>query len=409
MSDQEIYKTAKREIFDRVKDIPSLTTKQLNTELVSLMNREVPNVDREWKVQAVVRLLQHKYYKDHKIEIPSVIQENFDSFFKNDAPTSKKRKAPKKKDVIDRRVLDAERIRLLHSITLTCSKIVPDGSITLHPNNKYGTVKSGKNVVMFIERKLRKIIAFMGGERERKNRPKLDISIGVDDTKIKSALVEFINKHLKDFSNIRDKRWKKCEFVLKETIKAFKENLEGFSSVHAHPTGRYTTFKKGRLVLVFITQDRAKGEVSFHPGGEREVNPDLTTTIDVLKIKEPSSVESYVKKFINTHFTNYMNAKDINTSNNRKEMRCIIDICKKAVTYDETFHHPKDFFGLIKNKKRPILMIKRSGKEGCYDVVAWVKKQKNNPSITIKVGNSEKSIIKKVSELVSKYLNLEED
>ena len=407
MSDQEIYKTAKREIFDRVKDIPSLTTKQLNTELLSLMKREVPDVDREWKVQAVVRLLQHKYYKDHKIKIPEVIQENFDSFFEEETLVSKKRKSPKKKDVIDRKVLDKERIRLLHSITHICSKIVPDGSITLHPNNKYGTVKSGKNVVMFIERKLRKVIAFMGGERGRKNRPKLDISIGVSDAKIKSALTEFIDKHFKDFSNIRDKRWKKCEFVLAETIKSFKKNLEGFNAVHAHPTGRYTTFKKGRLVLVFITQDRAKGEVSFHPGGEREVNLDLTTTIDVLKIKETSFVDSFVKGFIDTHFTDYMNAKDKNISNNKREMNQIINICKKAVTCDETFHHPKNFFGLIKNKKRPVLMVKRSKEVNCYDIVAWVKKQKNNPSITVKISSSEDSIIKKISNLVKENLGLE--
>jgi len=409
MSDQEIYKTAKREIFDRVKNIPSLTTKQLNVELLSLMKREVPDVDREWKVQAVVRLLQHKYYKDHKIKIPDVIQENFDSFFEEEAPINKKRKTQKKRDVIDRKVLDKERIRLLHSITHTCSKIVPDGSVTLHPNNKYGTVKSGKNVVMFIERKLRKIIVFMGGERGRKNRPKLDISIGVSDAKIKSALTVFIDKHFKDFSNIRDKRWEKCEFVLEETIKSFEKNLEGFNSVHAHPTGRYTTFKKGRLVLVFITQDRSKGEVSFHPGGEREVNSDLTTTIDVLKIKKPSSIDNFVKEFIDTHFAKYMNDKSESISNYRKEMEKIMDICKKAVICDETFLHPKNFFGLIKNKKRPILMIKCNKKDNCYDIVAWVNKQKNNPSVTVKVGSSEKTIIKKVSDLVNEHLNLQEN
>ena len=406
MSNQKTYKTAKREIFNQVKNIPSLTTKQLDVELASLTSRNIPNANRQWKIQAVVRLLQHKYYKENKLEIPSVIQENFDSFFEEKVPKNKKRKTPIQNNIIDRKILNKERIRLLHMITNFCSEIVPNGNVTFHPDNKYGTVKSGKRVIMFVERKLRKIIAFMGGERGRSNRPKLEISIGVNDEDTKRALTEFVNKNLKNFINIRNKRWERCEFVLQEVVKSFESELKNFDSIHSHPTGRYTTFKQGRLVLVFITQDRAKGEVSFHPGGEREVNPNLTTTIKVSKIKKTSSIKKVVKEFIKTHFIIYMNSKNKNFSTHKEEMSYILSICKESVNCDEIFHHPNNFFGLIKNQKRPILMIKRSKRKGFYDIVAWVKKQKNNPSITIKIDNSKKSIIKKISNLVKEHLNL---
>jgi len=408
VSDKEIYKEARKKIYDLVKDVPALTNKQLDDQYNSLMGKEISDadVDRDWKIQAIVRLLQHKYYKDNSITIPPVIQKNFESFFEKSAPKVKKRRTPKKKTDIDRKVLNEERVRLLHTVTNACAEIIHNGNVTFHPNNKYGTVKSGKSVVMFIERKLRKIIAFMGGERDRKNHPKLEISIGIDDDKIKPALVKFIGKNLEDFSNIRDKRWEKCELILEEVIKAFKKNLKDFNDFHSHPTGRYTTFKRGRLVLVFITQDRAKGEIAFHPGGERENDPDVTTTIKVSQIKKPSEVEGIVKEFIDTHYTSYMEAKNENNSIYKKEMKHILDICKKAVSYDKVLHHPKDFFGLVKNKERPIVMVKRSKKDGHYDVVAWVKKQKDNPSVTVKIDDSEDVIIKSITDLVKKHLEV---
>ena len=400
----EEYKKARKEIYELVKNVPELTNKQLDKQFSQLKGLQVPVTERKWKMEAIVRLLQHKYYTDHGLEIPEVIKHNFDIFFKSSVPKNKPRKTPKKKTVVERGVLNDERVRLLRLITNKCTELIPNGNSKFHPQYKYGTVKSGKSVVMFIEKKLRKIIVFMGGERERRNHPKLEISIGIDDESIKPAIQEFIRKHLSKYSHRRDKRWQKCEEVLDTIVKAFKNNLENFNDYHAHPTGRYTTFKRGRLVLVFITQDRAKGEIAFHPGGERENNPDITTTIKVYKVNDPSEIEKIVKEFINTHYTEYMKEKDKSKSSHNKEMKKILDICKKAIDHDEIFHHPKDFFGLIKNAGRPIAMIKRSKNKGCYDIVAWVKKQKNNPSVTVNLSDQETEIQKKVANLIDKYI-----
>lgn len=402
--EQETYIKARKEIYDIVKDIPSLTNKQLDEHFSTLHGSNIPNSNREWKIEAVVRMLQNKYYSDRDIPLPEKVKNNFDSFFKSVVPKKKKRKTPKKESVVNRPILNDERARVLHLVANLCAEIVPNGSSSFHPTSKYGSVKSGKTVVMFIEKKLRKIVVFMGGERDRRNHPKLNIFIGVDDEDIKPALNGFIHKHLSNFSHCRDKRWKKCEYVLEEVTKSFKKNLNDFNDFHAHPTGRYTTFKKGRLVLVFITQDRAKGEVAFHPGGERESNPNTTTTIKVSEVKNDSEIESAVVGFINTHYAKYMKEKDKNKASHKKEMQKILDICKHAVICDEVFHHPDDFFGLIKNIGRPIVMIKRSKKKEHYDIIAWVKKQKGNPSITIKISDPEEEIKKAVEVLVDKYI-----
>jgi hypothetical protein len=406
LSNAEVLKEAKKEIYQLVKDIPSLMNKQLDESYKELAGKYEVDAKREWKVQAVIRLLQHKYYEEHNIEIPEIVQENFNEFFSQPIPKKQKRKTAKKKEIVDRKILNEERNRLLETVAQVCREIVPDGSITIHPQFKYATIKSGKRVVMFIERKLRKIIAFMGGERGRKNHPKLDISIGIEDNKIKPALVKFIGKNLEDFSNIRDKRWEKCKSVLSQTIKCFEDKLKDFDSFHSHPTGRYSTFKKGRDVLVFITQDRAKGEVAFHPGGERENNPKLTTTIKVSQVQNISDVEDYIDKFLSTHYASYMNKKNESLSNKKLEMKKALEICKEAIKHDEIFHHPKNFFGLVKYKEKPIVMVKRNKKSGMYDVVAWVKKQKNNPHVVIDINGPEKELIKSISSLVENHIGV---
>jgi len=290
-------------------------------------------------------------------------------------------------------------------IANTCASLVQHGSTTFHPENKYATVKSGKSVVMFVERKLRKVIVFMGGERERSRNPKLNIKIGIEDKDIEPMLKEFVKKNIDDFMHRRDKRWAKCEYVLKETVKHFKIMLKDYNDLHSHPSGRYTTFKRGRLVLVFITQDRAKGEVAFHPGGERENNLELTTTIKAENVNNSVDVKKKVEEFLSSHYQKYMDSRNSDLQRHKEELRKMLNLCSSVVSHDVVFQHPKDFFGLIKNGERPLLMIKRNGGEGCYSIVAWVKKQKDNPAVEVSILESDSDITSKTKDLVKTHLD----
>jgi hypothetical protein len=233
----------------------------------------------------------------------------------------------------------------------------------------------------------------------------LNIKVGIEDEKVEPLLKDFVKKNIDNFMHRRDKRWAKCEYVLAEVVKHFKALLDGYNDIHSHPSGRYTTFKNGRLVLVFITQDRAKGEVAFHPGGERENNPDLTTTIKVNDVENSVDVKNYVKEFLDTHYSKYTDSRDSNLQKRKKEMKKMLDLCSSVVVHDVVFQHPKDFFGLIKNGDRPLIMIKRNGEEGCYSIVAWVKKQKDNPAVEVSVSDSDDDITSKTKSLVKDHLD----
>ena len=396
---------ASKEVFHLTKGVPELTDLQLKKKYEELRNEDAPDASREWYLEAVVRLIQHQYYKDHNISVPVNIDENFKKFFKKKISLTKKRKTPRKKDAIDRATLDGERIKVLHLIANICASSVSNGSTTFHPQNKYATVKSGKSVVMFIEKKLRNILVYMGGERERTKNPKLTIKIGTEENDIEIMLKQFVKNHIDNFMHRRDKRWSKCEYVLKEVVKHFKTELQEYNDLHSHPSGRYTTFKRGRLVLVFITQDRAKGEVAFHPGGERENNSEFTTTIKANDVQNSVDVKNKVTEFLSTHYVTYMNSRNLNLQKHKEELQKMLSLCSKVVTHDVVFQHPKDFFGLIKNGERPLLMIKRNGAEGCYSIVAWVKKQKHNPAIEVNVTDSEDDIATKTRSLVKEHLD----
>jgi len=405
--DEQKDNSVSQKIFELTRIAPELTDVQLKEKYVELRGhkKELPDANREWFLEAVIRLIQHQYYLDNKIEVPEVIQKNFKEFFKKKIPGKNKRKTPRKKGAIDRSTLDAERIRVLHLIANICASSVPHGSTTFHPQNKYATVKNGKSVVMFIERKLHKIIAFMGGERDRSKNPKLNIKIGIEDVDIEASLKEFVKQNINDFMHRRDKRWSQCEYVLKETIKHFKAELKGYNDLHSHPSGRYTTFKNGRLVLVFITQDRAKGEIAFHPGGERKNNPALTTIIKVKDVNNSVDVKNKVVDFLASHYKNYIEERSIDLKRNKKELEKILGLCSGVVSHDAVFQHPKDFFGLIKNGDRPLLMIKRNRTEGCYSIVAWVKKQKDNPTVEVSISESDDDITSKTKNLVKTHLD----
>jgi len=258
--------------------------------------------------------------------------------------------------------------------------------------------------VMFIEKKLRKIIVHMGGERDRKESPKVNIFVGTEKDEIEAELKTLISKHIDDYMDRRDKRWEKCEHVLAKLIAEFQAKIPECESVHAHPSGRYTTFKKGRLVLVFITQDRAKGEIAFHPGGEREGKPEITTTIKVKSIKNDSDVANTVDKFLQTTYANYMSQRNKNAKMQKEEMKKLLDLCLEAIPGNQTFQHPKNFFGLVKQDKRTLLMIKRTKKDKEYQVVAWVKKQKNNPSVKVSIAWEEDLIKEAVTNHYRKHL-----
>jgi hypothetical protein len=396
--------SASKEIFEMTKSIPSLTDLQLEDKYRSLTEQDPPKTNREWLLEAVIRLIQNKYYLERNMSVPPKINRKFKEFFEHEPPLKKKRKTPPDRKRTDREALNKERTRVLRLISDFCSDLVEDGNITIHPETKYATVKSGKSVVMFVEKKLRKIIVFMGGERNRNENPQLIIKIGTSDEDIKSKVKEFVEKHVDNYLNKRDRRWSKCKYVIGEVIKHFKSILKEHDKVHAHPSGRYTTFKKGRRVLVFITQDRAKGEVAFHPGGERESDPDLTTVIDVNEIKNSVDVKRIVENFIDTHYKKYMQNKEKEKNRQKDNLKKIIKICCCVIPHDSVFQHPNDLFGLIKKEGKPLIMIKRGKNEGDYQLVAWVKKQKNNPYVEVNINDGPESIQQKTTDLIEKHL-----
>lgn len=401
---EDRYVKAKKEIFQQTKDIPSLTDLQLKQKYKELKDEDAPKSSREWLLEAVVRLIQNQYYIDNDLEIPKTVEKNFNDFFKQKVPKKKKNKTPRKKNSIDRETLNRERIRILELVANLCAEIVPNGNITFHPERKYATIKSDKSVVMFIEKKLRKVIAFMGGERGRSENPRLDIKIGIEDSEIKPLLETFIEKHLENFMHKRDKRWSQCEYVLEETIKHFKDMLDGYTKIHSHPSGRYTTFKKNRMVLIYITQDRAKGEIAFHPGGERENDPNLTTIIKVNEINNSVDVRNIVKEFLNTHYKNYIETKESGNKRRKEGMKRIMDVCSNVVKNDKLFHHPRNLFAIIKNEDRPIIMIKTNSENDTYKITAWIKKQKNNPEIEVSIEDNDEEIMEKTKKLIEEHM-----
>jgi predicted metal-dependent hydrolase len=401
---QDIFSEARKEIFDQTKDIPTLTNLQLQERFSYLTGNPPPSTTRDWMIEAVVRLIQSQYYKEKGIEIPITVKENNDRFFAINAPDPNKKKTPKSKRAINRETLNKDRIRLLHSAAKTCAKYIPDSSIKFHPENKYATVKSGKSVVMYIERKLRKIIVHMGGERDRKASPKINIFVSTEKEEFEKDLREFISDHLENYIDRRNKRWAKCEDVLAKLVDEFRNKISECNEVHAHPSGRYTTFKKGRLVLVFITQDRAKGEIAFHPGGEREGRPEITTVLKMKNIKKDEDIYNAVDNFLKTIYADYMSKRNKNVKQNKEEMAKLLVICSGAIPSNKTFQHPKDFFGLVKQDERTLLMIKRTKNVGEYEIVAWVKKQKNNPSTKISISWTKESIQEAIKDLYRRHL-----
>ena len=89
----------------------------------------------------------------------------------------------------------------------------------------------------------------------------------------------------------------------------------------------------------------------------------------------------------------------------KEELEKMLGLCSGVVSHDAVFQHPKDFFGLIKNGDRPLLMIKRNGTEGCYSIVAWVKKQKDNPTVEVSISESDDDITSKTKDLVKTHLD----
>jgi len=402
---KETLNKAKEAIFELAKDVPNLTDIQLNEKYSSLTGKQPPETTKEWIRKAVIRLIQRKYYTDNGIEVPVEVIENDKKFFDSETPNKNKKKTPKYKRAIDRKKLNQERINLLRNTTLFASSLVPDPGVKFHPQNKYATVKSGKSVVMYIEKKLRKIIVHMGGERDRKTSPKINVFVGTEEAEMKEVVTKFVSENINNYMDRRDKRWEKCKDILAKIIDQFKNKIEECKEVHAHPSGRYTTFKDGRLVLVFITQDRSKGEISFHPGGERDGKPEITTTVKVKDIKNDSDISAIVDKFLATKYAKYIEKKTSSVKRNKTEMKKMLEICSSSIPSDHIFQHPRDFFGLVKNGDRTLLMIKRvKRKAGEYSIVAWVKKQKNNPSIKVNISWEESEIKEAVSTLYNAHL-----
>jgi len=395
----------KKEIFQLTKDIPHLTNIQLNQQYSSLTGDNPPDTTRMWIIEAVIRLIQSKHYENNGLGVPDVIENNNKKFFSNPIPEHKKRRVPKKRKDIDRVTLDKERKKLLDWVSEECMKIAKADETKCHPKNKYSTVKLDGSVIMFIERKLRKIVVHMGGERDRKESPKISLPIGRDHEEITKQLELFIDIHLKDYTNRKDQRLDKCKDTLQKLTYLFEERLPDSDKTHSHPSGRYTTLKKGRLVLVFISQDRAKGEISFHPGGERENNKDFITTIKVDKISNISDLIDSVDKFLASKYLKYQKIKSKEKDDSTREMSRLLRVCSSSLSGDEVFHHPKNFFGLVKLEGRTLLMVKKSSEESnSYDISAWIRKQKNNPIITVLSSQTDQEISINVKDHYNKHL-----
>ena len=74
---------ASKEIFQLTKGVKTLTDIQLKKRFKELSNKEkAPDANREWYLEAVVRLIQHQYYIEHDLDIPEIIDQNFIDFFK---------------------------------------------------------------------------------------------------------------------------------------------------------------------------------------------------------------------------------------------------------------------------------------------------------------------------------------
>lgn len=388
----------KKNIYEIAKNIPKLNVSQLKKRYKELTKKRSLSSQKEWLVEAIVRIIQIKEYEKNNIEIPKNIQKNNEKFFKKEIVQIPKDKKQNRKDI------NKKRNKKLMFVVNFCSSLIENSVIKYHPQKKYATIKKDKSVVVFIEKKLKKIIVNMGGERDKKNSPKINILIDDSKKEIKNKIKNLIKNNIEDYVNRRNKRWENCEKVLGLLIESLKESIEIPTRVHSHPSGRYVTFKSKKNVLIYIYQDRSKGEIYFHPGGEREKNEKLTITIKAKNINNKKELNSIVNNFLKKEFKQYQETKNKIKNKFNENLSRLLNIGLKSLDADEVSKHPKGFFGFIKKNKKTIAMIKKTKNIDFFDVFAWIKKQKNNPVINISIHQSEEEVSKIIKNHISQYL-----
>lgn len=95
-NEEQVTENKKRldELFERTKDLPKLTNKQLRAKLTKLTNEEAPDTTHAWLVEAVARHLQLNYYNEHEFLLPEKVVQNNKAFFA--APIPDKQEEEKK-------------------------------------------------------------------------------------------------------------------------------------------------------------------------------------------------------------------------------------------------------------------------------------------------------------------------